>query len=531
METGSMLKRFFFFLLLALLTACNSRTETPTMIVALVADGRERSIQQQTPITVGELLRQENIQLGALDDVNPPLFTQIRDGMRVEVVRVEETSECVQQEIPFRTQRVLNEGLSPGEERLGQAGQNGTEQVCYRISIRNGQRTDPVEISRTTIRDPQDEVILVGPTGELDPVSITGTLAYVSSGNVWIMRGSSVSKRPLTSTGDVDERVLRLSPDGLSLLFARFAPESERANFFNRLWLINDTSRDTPPIQLVPQNVLYADWVPGEQDTISYATGEPRVAAPGWQAKNDLWFMRVDRTTGDSLSLRPIVRESAGGLYGWWGTDYQWSPDGTRLAWVRADSMGLVNTSTGELSPLLTYPVFNTYQPWSWRATVSWLQDSSLILTTVHGQPIGSELADTSPAFHVAVTDPGGTFSAEVARNAGIWAMPQYSPLITEGDQQIGYIAYLKARDLSNSISSAAEYDLMIADRDGSNARAIFPPPGRVGLSANAAITWSPNGHQVAFIYQGNLWVIDVVSGVAHQLTLDGAASKPVWSR
>lgn len=526
-----MLKRFFFFLLLALLTACNSRTETPTMIVALVADGRERSIQQQTPITVGELLRQENIQLGALDDVNPPLFTQIRDGMRVEVVRVEETSECVQQEIPFRTQRVLNEGLSPGEERLGQAGQNGTEQVCYRISIRNGQRTDPVEISRTTIRDPQDEVILVGPTGELDPVSITGTLAYVSSGNVWIMRGSSVSKRPLTSTGDVDERVLRLSPDGLSLLFARFAPESERANFFNRLWLINDTSRDTPPIQLVPQNVLYADWVPGEQDTISYATGEPRVAAPGWQAKNDLWFMRVDRTTGDSLSLRPIVRESAGGLYGWWGTDYQWSPDGTRLAWVRADSMGLVNTSTGELSPLLTYPVFNTYQPWSWRATVSWLQDSSLILTTVHGQPIGSELADTSPAFHVAVTDPGGTFSAEVARNAGIWAMPQYSPLITEGDQQIGYIAYLKARDLSNSISSAAEYDLMIADRDGSNARAIFPPPGRVGLSANAAITWSPNGHQVAFIYQGNLWVIDVVSGVAHQLTLDGAASKPVWSR
>jgi hypothetical protein len=530
METGSMLKLFPLILAL-LLAACNTRTETPAMIVALVADGRERTIQQGTPITVGELLRQESITLGALDDVNPPLFTQVADGMRVEVVRVEETSECQQAELPFRTQRVLNEGLAPGEERLGQAGQNGVEQICYRIAIRNGQRTDPVEISRTTISDPQDEVILVGPTGELDPVSITGTLAYVSSGNVWIMRGSSVSKRPLTSTSDVDERVFRLSPDGLSLLFARAAPQGERETFFNRLWLINDTSRDTPPIALVPQNVLYADWVPGEPDTISYSTGEPRVAAPGWQAKNDLWIMRIDRNTGDSLSLRPIVRESAGGLYGWWGTDYQWSPDGERLAWVRADSMGLVNTGTGELLPLLNYPVFNTYQPWSWRATVSWMPDSSLILTTVHGQPIGSELAETSPAFHVAVADPAGTFSAEIVRNAGIWAMPHYSPVATEGDNQIGYIAYLKARDLSNSISGAAEYDLMIADRDGSNTRLVFPPPGQVGLSASAALTWSPAGFQVAFIYQGNLWMIDGVSGVAHQLTLDGAASRPVWTR
>ncbi|MBC7811870.1 MAG: DPP IV N-terminal domain-containing protein, partial [Burkholderiales bacterium] len=42
---------------------------------------------------------------------------------------------------------------------------------------------------------------------------------------------------------------------------------------------------------------------------------------------------------------------------------------------------------------------------------------------------------------------------------------------------------------------------------------------------------WSPDGQQIAFIYQGNLWIIDIGSEVAHQLTLDGGASRPVWTQ
>jgi Tol biopolymer transport system component len=243
--------------------------------------------------------------------------------------------------------------------------------------------------------------------------------------------------------------------------------------------------------------------------------------------------MEINSQTGEALSVRPLVQPSSSGFYPWWPTTFEWSPDGTRLACVRADSVGLVDLGTGECRALITFPLFETRGAWSWRSTVSFSPDGSLLLTTVHGQPIGSEPPGTSPAFHVSATDVAGTFSANIVENAGIWSMPRYSPAVTDpvtGEQR-GFIAYMRARDLSNSINDSAQYDLVIADRDGSNAEVIFPPSGQAGLTANADFTWSPDGAQIAFIYQGNLWAIDVASKVAHQLTLDGGASTLVWTR
>jgi hypothetical protein len=41
---------------------------------------------------------------------------------------------------------------------------------------------------------------------------------------------------------------------------------------------------------------------------------------------------------------------------------------------------------------------------------------------------------------------------------------------------------------------------------------------------------WSPDGRQICVVYQGNLWIVDVESAVARQITLDGNASRPVWT-
>jgi hypothetical protein len=80
------------------------------------------------------------------------------------------------------------------------------------------------------------------------------------------------------------------------------------------------------------------------------------------------------------------------------------------------------------------------------------------------------------------------------------------------------------------------EYDLFVADRDGSNAHIIFPSDGQPGITwEDVGLTpqtyaWSPDARQIAVIYQGNLWVVDVVSLVAHQLTFDGRSQNPVWT-
>ncbi|NUQ02519.1 MAG: G5 domain-containing protein [Anaerolineae bacterium] len=520
---------FVICLLLLALAACTPPEDSTTLIVSLVVDGRERTYPQSVSLTVGEFLSQTDIELGALDEVTPPLFSQIVDGMRITVVRVQQIEECSQNEIPYAERRILNEGLQPGEERVAQPGQNGIEELCNRITIRDGQRMEAAPIRSTVIRAAQDAVIYIGPTGQLDPVQIEGTLYYLSNKNLWMMRGSSVNKRPLTTTGDIEGRVLSIASDGQRILFTRETDEAELATSFNRLWMLANTDARSEPVMLRPENILYADWVPGQENMISYSTGEITENAPGWQAYNDLWIARLDSISGELLNAREFVPRSTGWLYSWWGTVFTWSPLGDQLAWVRADSMGLIDLANGQFETLLTYPVFSTRQPWSWRADVSWSGDSSLVLTTVHGQPIGSEPAETSPVFHVAAAASDGSFAADVVRNAGIWSKPRYSPVQADGNMSI---AYLRARDIANSISASAEYDLVVADSDGSNARVIYPPPDQPGLTADKPFfAWSPTGRQIALIYGGNLWVVDVQSGIAHALTLDRAASNPIWTQ
>lgn len=519
------------FLLMA--ASCSPAPPENRVIVSLLVDGRERTFEYNTAITVGEFLRDAGVTLNTLDDVNPPTFTQIADGIRVTVVRVREEQECEDEVVPYRRQTSPYEGLRPGEERIAREGQNGVTQICYRVEIRDDVRAGRTEISRTVVTAPQDEIVYVGPAGELEAVSVPGRLAYVNNGNAWVMAGSSITRRNLTNSGDVDGRVFDLSPDGRRLLFSRREQSTDANGFANRLYLIANTNGTDDPIPLLPTNVLKAGWVPGLENTIAYSTAESRTAPPGWQAYNDLWLMRIDPATGEALSVEKIVDTNNGGFAGWWGTEYVWSPDGSQLAFARANGIGLVDIATGQFRPILEYTPFSSPSSWSWRANISWSPDGSLLLTTIHGAPIGSEPPEASPAFHVAVTAVDGSFSVPVEINAGIWSTPEYSPplLSDNGDVMGGMIAYLRTRSLNNSISETAEYDLIIADRDGSNARVLFPASeAQPGLTARE-FAWSPDARSIVTVYQGSLWLIDVETGTPSQLTLDGGASRPVWVR
>lgn len=525
--------------LLAVLAGCTS-PEASTLSIFIVADGREYVYQYTEPITVEQFLEEPEVarqigQLGTLDRVNPQPWTQIFDGIRITIVRVEEEEYCEPEEIPFEEQTRLVEGLDSDESQIAQIGQNGLKEVCYRVQIEDGVAGEPSFVNEVVIQPAQDQIVWVGPASELEPVPIAGTLAYINNDNAWIIRGSSTTRRPLTFSADLDSRIFSLSPDGRQLLIARINADTETFN--NQLYLIGDTQQETPELLgLPPQDVLYADWVPGVNNTISYSTGEPRQAPPGWQALNDLWVMRINPETGDQINIDEVLERSNGGLYGWWGRQYEWSPDGTRLAWIHADAVGLVDMENGELNdPLLRYAVHNPrLGDWSWRTTVSWSPDGSLLTTTIHGPPFGNELPENSPIYNIVVASADGSFSADIVERAGIWSTPRYSPEMVDPDSQFptGYIAYLRAREWESSING--EYDLIIADRDGSNARVIFPPEGQPGMRAQQFaqdFTWSPDGTQIALIYQGNLWIVDVATGVAYQITQDRGASKPVWTQ
>jgi len=89
-------------------------------------------------------------------------------------------------------------------------------------------------------------------------------------------------------------------------------------------------------------------------------------------------------------------------------------------------------------------------------------------------------------------------------------------------------VAYLRAFTPSQSDISA--YELMVSTPAGIST-ALFPPEGAAGLQPQR-VSWSPsaeNGPLIAFVYEGNLWVVNVLTAEAQQLTGDGLVTAISW--
>ena len=77
---------------------------------------------------------------------------------------------------------------------------------------------------------------------------------------------------------------------------------------------------------------------------------------------------------------------------------------------------------------------------------------------------------------------------------------------------------------------------LMVMDRDGSNRKALFPSLESQGIEPSQDWgQWSPaplgtTGHyNLAILYQGNIWLVDAVTGKSLQVTGDGQIARILW--
>lgn len=547
------LNHILFILLFIFLTACNSIIPTPTptpstVVVSFVADGQTKSYALAPTLTVREALAEVAIKLSELDRVTPPQFTLVSDGLVITVVRVTEQFTTEELVIPFTSQTVKNEALPEGERRLLQAGTNGLDELTYRTVFEDGVQVSRSIVKRVTLASATPEIIMLGSQGSFTLVPISGTLAYLSGQNAWVMRRNSGQRTPLTTSGDLDGFVFELSPDSEWLLFSRGLPP-ENPDAFNTLWVVSTLSPSIV-ISLPVQNTLYAEWLPNRPRTILYSDAAKITRAPGWQANNNLWALEwspvVTRSVRPSTALTrtvftptQLLDTSSGGPYGWWGTGFAVAPNAEAVAYARTDAIGywplFVDATT--LTPTLGSPVelaqftaYNTHSDWAWYPALRWSPDNLFLFASVHGAPIGLEAAEDSPAFDfIALALVGQKFS--LVPRAGMFTNPLPSPRPepVEGrtTEQPYHVAYLQASDPNNSPFST--YRLAVMDRDGSNTRSLFPPSDRPGLQANETFTWSPNGSQLAVIYEGNLWIVDLATGLTQQLTGDGLSEKPRW--
>lgn len=509
-------------LALVLLSGCDSAQKR----IAVEVDG-SRHIVETSENTVREALEVEGITLGALDRTQPALWDPVTDGMTIIVTRVREDTEVETRVLPFSRQVLRDEALEEGETRLMQLGANGEEEVTYLITYENDLEVNRIPSARRVTQEPIDEIVVIGVSDTLPSVPISGTVAYLSNSNAWMMRGASGGKRPLTFTGDLDQRVLALSPDGTQLLYTRkIEPEGDEAESesLNSLWVVGTVVVGDDPHSLDIEGVRSAQWSP-DGTRIAYSTAEKIGGRPGWRANNDLWI-----ASADGLDKVQILSESSGGIYGWWGSEFAWSPDGRIFAYADPDEIGLLDLSTGEKQTLLDFPAYLTYADWVWLPSVSWSPDSRFVACTTHATSAAeTEVAAESPIFDIWVLSVDGHLRFPLAEESGMWASPTWSPADPMSDEErTSRIAYGVAQDPLDS--QASKYDLSVVDRDGSNQTTLFPLHGEEGLET-PQLAWSPWGDELVMIRDGNAYVLNLASGALRQLTADGGSSHPQWAK
>ena len=237
--------------------------------------------------------------------------------------------------------------------------------------------------------------------------------------------------------------------------------------------------------------------------------------------------------TNGNLGVREkIIDANTGGVYGWWGTNFLWSPVGNLLAYSRPDSIGIVSFKDKTLKPLISISPLQTHSDWALIPGLSWGANGRNLYYVSHAPPPGLVNPEESPNFNLNSYSFDLETSIAVVQQTGMFAYPITSTIRQVGIEQSFFIAFLQS--LTPIQSGSSGYKLMVMDRDGSNRRVLFPKPGSPGLSPQTPL-WAPSpisfeeGDFIGIIYQGNLWLIDAATGKEHQVTEDGLIQKIEW--
>ncbi len=509
-----------------ILAGCAPPSLTQSLIkVHFTADGKTQELSLPAGSTVQQALARAGVTLGTLDRTEPPPYTTLTDGAMVKLIRVKEVFDVTDVTIPFEHQVVKNESMASGQTLLIQAGVNGTQEITYRHVIEDGVEVSKTEFKSVIIKDPVPEISMVGVQAPFTPVTIPGKLAFLIAGNAWVMQGTTGNRRPIVTTADLDGDVFALSPDSAWLLYTRKAAKGDQADI-NSLWVINTNEPSARPIDLKVKNVKnYAGWVPGQAFTISYSTVEPRPTAPGWQANNDLHLITF-RANGTVLAPKEIIGTNSGGLYGWWGATFAWSPDGSQLAYARPDGVGLVNLKNGAFIPKLPIIPLQTHGDWAWVPGIAWGNEGKTLYTVSHPKGSGATSAEDSPIFSLAAIPLSGGPVMSIVQRSGMFAYPSVSPTASAGDYPV---AFLQA--IFPDQSDTSHYRLVIMNQDGANKQTIFPAQDATGIEPQTVV-WSPPGASPLYIavrYQGNIWLVSSDGSQVHQITGDGLTTRIDW--
>lgn len=145
---------------------------------AMVEDDMEIVIRRAIPIgistmqgdqevhmvagTVGDALKKASVEIDENDEVYPELDTYVQPGLAIQVVDVEVKYDTDTERIGFKEITRKNKSLKKGKEVTVREGKQGVREIKYKLIYKNGKLVSRTEVKSTVTKKPVSEIVEIG---------------------------------------------------------------------------------------------------------------------------------------------------------------------------------------------------------------------------------------------------------------------------------------------------------------------------------------------------------------------------------
>ena len=130
-------------------------------MVNFVLYGKESVIRTHAK-TVGELLKEKNINPKKDDTLSVDRSAKIIPGMKIELWRNGKQTITAEEDVKFEIEKVQDANRDSGYREVKQAGENGKKNVTYEIEMKNGVEVSRKEIASVVTKEPKKQIEIVG---------------------------------------------------------------------------------------------------------------------------------------------------------------------------------------------------------------------------------------------------------------------------------------------------------------------------------------------------------------------------------
>ncbi|USK85229.1 G5 and 3D domain-containing protein [Peribacillus asahii] len=149
--------------------------------LTLVVGGKKKQVWS-TSTTVVDFLTQQGVKLNELDRVEPKLSEKVQAKNTINITRVEKVTDVVESPIEYDIVKKEDDSLSEGKEKILTEGKKGQISTQYEVIKENGKEVKRKVIAEKVIKEKQDQVVAVGTKAPTPTATYASNVSSSSGG-------------------------------------------------------------------------------------------------------------------------------------------------------------------------------------------------------------------------------------------------------------------------------------------------------------------------------------------------------------